>query len=46
MEQESYCIFVGDVENGLYVVDFSKKPMVVTAFLMDKVDVAWLWHRH
>jgi hypothetical protein len=37
--------FVGNVENGLYVIDFSKKFTKATTFLMAKVDVGWLWHR-
>lgn len=37
--------FVGYVENGLYVVDFGKKPTREETCLMAKVDVGWLWHR-
>ena len=37
--------FVGYVENGMYVVDFSKAPTKITTCLMAKVDVGWLWHR-
>ena len=36
--------FVGYVENGLYVVDFSEKPTKAATCLMAKVDVGWLWH--
>jgi transposase InsO family protein len=37
--------FVGYAENGLYVVDFSKKPTPTATCLMAKADVGWLWHR-
>ena len=37
--------FVGHVENGLYVVDFNKKPTVAAKCLMGKADVGWLWPR-
>jgi hypothetical protein len=37
--------FVGHVENGLYVIDFSEKVTKVATCLMAKVDVGWLWHR-
>jgi hypothetical protein len=36
--------FVGYVENGLYVVDFSEKPTTATICLNAKADVGWLWH--
>jgi hypothetical protein len=36
---------VGNVENGLYVIDFSKKTTKAATCLMAKVDVEWLWHR-
>jgi hypothetical protein len=34
--------FVGHVENGLYVIDFSKKVTKAATYLMAKVDVGWL----
>ena len=37
--------YVGHVENGLYVVDFDKKPTQAATCLMAKADVVWLWHR-
>ena len=38
--------FVGYVEHGLYVVDFSKKKPAPTATcLMARADKGWLWHR-
>src|SRR5664279_257919 len=37
--------FVGYVENGMYVVDFSKEDLCAATCLMAKVDVGWLWHR-
>ena len=37
--------FVGHVENGLYVVNFSEQPTKTATCLMAKVDVGWLWHR-
>ena len=37
--------FVGHVEDGMYVVDFSKVPTKTAMCLMAKVDVGWLWNR-
>ena len=37
--------FVGYVENGLYVVDFSGKTTTAAICLFAKEDVGWLWHR-
>ena len=37
--------FIGHVERGLYVVDFSKKLTPTTTCLMAKADLGWLWHR-
>ena len=37
--------FVGYVEHGLYVVDFSGESTTTTMCLMAKGDVGWLWHR-
>jgi hypothetical protein len=37
--------FVGYVENGLYVVDFSEKPTTAAICLIAKADVGWLRHR-
>jgi len=37
--------FVGYVENGLYVVDFSGKTTTSATCLIAKADVGWLWHR-
>ena len=37
--------FVGHVENGLYVINFSEQPTKTATCLMAKVDVGWLWHR-
>jgi hypothetical protein len=37
-------VFVGYVENDLYVVDFSEKPTTAAICLIAKVDVGWLWH--
>ena len=36
---------MGYVENGWYVVDFSKKPTMDATCLMARADVGWLWHR-
>ena len=36
--------FVGHVENGLYVINFSERPTKTATCLMAKVDVGWLWH--
>jgi hypothetical protein len=36
--------FVGLVENGLYVIYFSKKVTKAATCLMAKVDVGWIWH--
>ena len=36
--------FVGHVENGLYVINFSEQPTKTATCLMAKVDVGWLWH--
>jgi hypothetical protein len=36
---------VGHVENGIYVIDFSKEVTKAATCLMAKVDVGWLWHR-
>src|SRR3954462_13595712 len=36
--------FVGHVEDGMYVVDFSKVATKTAMCLMAKVDVGWLWH--
>jgi hypothetical protein len=36
--------YVGHVENGLYVIDFSKKVTKDVTCLMAKVDVGWLWN--
>ena len=36
--------FIGHVENGLYVVDFDKKPTKAAKCLAAKTDVGWLWH--
>ena len=36
--------FVGHVENGLYVINFSEQPTKTVTCLMAKVDVGWLWH--
>ena len=38
-------VFVGYVENGMYVVDFSKRDAYAATCLMAKVDVGWIWHR-
>ena len=38
--------FVGHVENGLYVINFSERPIKTATCLMAKVDVGWFWHRH
>jgi hypothetical protein len=38
-------VFTGHVENGLYVVDFSKESPSIPTCLMAKVDKGWLWHR-
>jgi hypothetical protein len=35
---------VGHVENGLYVINFSKKATKAATCLMAKVGVGWLWH--
>ena len=37
--------FVGYVENGLYVVDFSGKTTSATLCLLSNHDSGWLWHR-
>ena len=37
--------FVGFVENGMYIVDFSKETTHIATCLMAKSDVGWLWHR-
>src|SRR3954462_12628691 len=37
--------FIGHVEDGMYVVDFSKVPTKTAMCLMAKVDMGWLWHR-
>ena len=37
--------FVGHVENGMYVVYFSKAPTKSATCLMAKVDVGCPWHR-
>jgi hypothetical protein len=37
-------VHVGHVENGLYVIDFSKETTKAATCLMAKVDVGWLWH--
>jgi hypothetical protein len=36
---------VGHVENGLYVINFSKETTKAATCLMAKVDVGWLWNR-
>jgi hypothetical protein len=36
---------VEHVENGLYVINFSKETTKAATCLMAKVDVGWLWHR-
>ena len=38
-------VFVGHVEDNLYVVDFSKENIHLATCLMAKADVGWLWHR-
>ena len=38
-------VLVGHVENGLYVVDFSKESPSLPTCLMAKVDDGWIWHR-
>ena len=37
--------FVGYVEHGLYVVDFSGNTNTAVMCLIAKADVGWLWHR-
>src|SRR3954469_3417372 len=37
--------FVGHVEDGMYVVEFSRVPTKTSMCLMAKVDVEWIWHR-
>ena len=37
--------FVGHEENGLYVVDFSKKTTTAAICLYSNADSGWLWHR-
>jgi hypothetical protein len=37
--------FVGHVENGLYVIDLSKKVTKAATCLVGKVDMGWLWYR-
>ena len=44
-EKSQKLAFVGHVENGLYVVDFSKEATGAASCQMAKVDVGWLWHR-
>jgi hypothetical protein len=36
--------FVGLVENGLYLIYFSKKVTKAATSLIGKFDVGWLWH--
>ena len=38
-------VFVGHVESGMYVLDFSNESTATATCLMAKVDVGWLWHR-
>ena len=38
-------VFVGHVEDNLYVVDFSNEKTYLATCLMAKADVGWLWHR-
>ena len=38
-------VFVGHVEGGLYVADFSQESPPLSMCLMAKVDKGWLWHR-
>ena len=38
-------VFVGHVEDNLYVVDFSKESTHLQTCLMAKAGVGWLWHR-
>ena len=38
-------VFVGHVDDNLYVVDFSKESTNLKTCLMVKADVEWLWHR-
>src|ERR1043165_8001659 len=37
--------FVGHVEDGMYVLDFSRAPTNIAMWLMAKVNVGWLGHR-
>jgi hypothetical protein len=37
--------FIGNIENNLYVVDFSGKTTTSAMCLFGKADVGWLWHR-
>ena len=37
--------FVGYVESGLYVVDFSGKTTRAALCILSKYDSGWLWHR-
>src|SRR4051812_47654874 len=36
--------FVGNVDDGMYVVDFSRVPTKTAMCLMAKVDAGWIWH--
>ena len=38
-------VFVGHVEDNLYVVDFSEEKTHLITCLMGKADVGWLWRR-
>ena len=38
-------MFVGYVENELFVVDFSRSTNTQAICLFGKADVGWLWHR-
>ena len=38
-------MFVGHVENELFVVDFSGSTNTQAICLFGKADVGWLWHR-
>jgi hypothetical protein len=37
-------VCVGDIEDNLYTVDFSKESMSSSTCLIAKVDEGWLWH--
>ena len=37
-------VFVGHVEDNLYVVDFSKESTHLKTCIMSKANVGWLWH--